>query len=534
MTRVRTPLLAVAAVVLAAAGAAGPATAQGEKDAAFKAGVEARKNKQWPKVIAEMHRAIDENPKESTRRVGRVIFGGTDYLPYYFLGEAYFKSSDCLNAVLAWETSLEQGVIRTRAEYFSELQKGNAACEAKGVLLGNKFEAAVSRARTQIDGANAALTSVKEKGSEHLGVWKSQPAFATTYDRASSEYEAARKHFGDAQRSRLEGDFNQVAKSADASREMSNSLDRDLTAAIGKFSGIVNEADAVRRNLKNALEIDGQIEAKAKYLDPTMKANRADAQKALENAREQLDPRRLSASSVDAARSLVTDSTSALNTVLAGVNAAFAKDNKLKLDRVASLASAAFSRVETGMQTVQILIERSPAKVTPAIRADFETARKQLDAARRRHDTAIRSQQVAGVEAAAKQAEAIHTRLIALEDGIGGELTLQDRGVAAWLQEGAARYFAGDYAGALDRLDDGTAAGPAQLHAYLFRAAAQHALYVRSANRDAARRDQAIADIKRCKQLQPTFTPDTRAFSPAFLEFYQRDGAPAPSASRTQ
>ena len=85
---------------------------------------------------------------------------------------------------------------------------------------------------------------------------------------------------------------------------------------------------------------------------------------------------------------------------------------------------------------------------------------------------------------------------------------------AQWLREGATRYLAGDYAGALDRLDDGTVEGPAQLHAYLFRAAAQHALYVRSGEKDTVRRDQAIADVKRCKELEPTFAPDTRAFSP--------------------
>ena len=50
-----------------------------------------------------------------------------------------------------------------------ELQKGNAACEAKGVLLAEKFEAAVFRARAQLEGANAAMTRVKDKGSANLG-----------------------------------------------------------------------------------------------------------------------------------------------------------------------------------------------------------------------------------------------------------------------------------------------------------------------------------------------------------------------------
>ncbi|AMY08133.1 hypothetical protein LuPra_01321 [Luteitalea pratensis] len=535
MTRVPAPLVTFAAIVLAAAIAAVPSTAaaQGEKDEAFKAGIEARKDKQWPTVVTEMRRAIQQDSKESTRKVGG-IFRATDYLPHYFLGEAYFRQNDCVNAVVAWETSIRQGVVRTRPEYFSELQKGNATCEGKGILLTEKFEAAVSRARAQLESANAAMIRVKDKGSVNIAVWRSQPAFDAQYQRVSSEYDLARKHFGDAQRSRLEKDFNEVVKVTDHVKEIVGSLENELTAAMERVSGTALAADEVKRSIKEAEKIDAEIEAKSTFLGPSLIASRADGQKALENARQQLDPRRLSESTVAAARSSVAEGAGLLQKVLEGVQAAYAKANKAKLDQSAVLATAAFSRADAEVQTVQTLIERNPAKATPEIRNGFETARKQLDSARRRHDAAMRSQLVGGVDAAAKQADDIHARLIALEEGIGVELTLEDRGVPTWLQEGAARYFAGDYAGALDKLDDGRASDAAQLHVHLFRAAAQHALFVRSGEKNTARRDQAVADIRRCKELQPTFAPDTRAFSPAFLEFYQRDGVAPQSAARAQ
>ena len=75
---------------------------------------------------------------ESTRRVqgGLRIFGrGTEYLPYYFLGEALKNSGDCIGAVTAFETSAEQKVITGVPEYANLLQAGLKECASKGVLL---------------------------------------------------------------------------------------------------------------------------------------------------------------------------------------------------------------------------------------------------------------------------------------------------------------------------------------------------------------------------------------------------------------
>jgi hypothetical protein len=535
MIRARTTALNVVALAFAAAVAMAPSTAsaQGEKDEAFKAGLDARKEKRWSAVVTEMRRAIQEDAKESARKVGRGFLGagGTEYLPYYFLGEAYFRQNDCANAVVQWENSIKQGVVRTKGEYFGELQKGNAQCEAKGVLLTAKFDAAVSRARAQLETANASMTRVKDKGSDNIAAWRSRPAFDADYQRASSEYDAARKHFNEAQRTRLESDFSEVAKSAERVKDLVDSVEKDLNTAIERGSAVTNQAVAVRRTIDEARRsIDAEIDAKKNYLTPALTASRADGIKKLEDALEQLG--RSTESSVASARSSAAEGTAVLQKVLETVNAAYAKDNKLRLDRATGQATAAFSRADAELLSLQALLEADPAKATSDTQAAAESLRKQLDSAKRRRDVAIRGQQLTGIEGSIKQADLIQQKLMAIVTDLGGGERVDP--VPTWLREGATRYFAGDYAGALDKLDDGTAEESAQLHAHLFRAAAHYALYVRSGEKDTARREQAIADVKRCKELGSTFAPDTRAFSPKFIEFYQRDGAPPQSASRTQ
>jgi len=527
----------VASLALAAAVATMPSTAmaQDEKDAAFKAGIEARKNKQWRDVVTAMLGAIQQDSHEAPpRRVGRVIgFGGTDYLPFFFLGEAYYELKDCANAVVEWEKSVKQGVVQTRPEYKAKLQRGNAECEAKGVLLTEKFEAAVSHASTQLTGANAMMTKLKDKGNANIAAWKSQPNFDAQYQRAWVEYEAARKQLNEAQRTRLQKDFADVGKSTDTVRDIIGTLDTQLTAAMERVSGALQAAEDVKRSIKDAQDMDAAIDTNARLLEPPMIALREDGRKALASAREQLAPSRLSESSVAAARSSVADATSSLKKVLESLKAIVDKDTRKRLDQALALASAAFSRANTELQTLDALMEGHPDKATQERRGRVDAARKQLEQVKKRHETAARGQQVNIVEAAARQADGIHATLLEVEKEMGIVPTLEERGVPRWLQEGAAQFFEGNYAGALDKLDDGTATGAALLHVHLFRAAAEYALFMRSTQKDAARRDRAIADVRRCKELQATFAPDTRAFSPAFIDFYQRDGVPPQSAART-
>ena len=63
---------------------------------------------------------------------------------------------------------------------------------------------------------------------------------------------------------------------------------------------------------------------------------------------------------------------------------------------------------------------------------------------------------------------------------------------------------------------------------HLFRAAALYHLFVRSGEKDQALRTRALAEIEACKRLNSQFAPDTRAFAPRFITFYQNAPQAAP------
>ena len=142
---------------------------------------------------------------------------------------------------------------------------------------------------------------------------------------------------------------------------------------------------------------------------------------------------------------------------------------------------------DTEFATVESLREKHPTRVTPDILGQLADLQKRLQGAKRRLGAAVKGRQPAAIEAQTTQAQEMLVQLTSLGAAISPRaLTLEDRGVPLWLQIGAGHFLAGDYAGALDALDDGPPEGPAELHVHLLRAAAQHALYVRSGEKDTA------------------------------------------------
>ena len=130
-SRARAAALALMVGALLAVGA--PAQAQRNEEA-FKDGLKARSEKQWAQVVTQMRRAIQTDNNESTQKLGgRLGFGGTEYLPHFFLGEAYFRQGNCAAAIQAWSESERQGVIRTRTDFYTDIRNGYRACEEQGI-----------------------------------------------------------------------------------------------------------------------------------------------------------------------------------------------------------------------------------------------------------------------------------------------------------------------------------------------------------------------------------------------------------------
>ncbi len=88
------------------------------------------------------------------------------YLPYYFLGEAYFLQNNCVEALDAWRESERQGVVQS-TPFYVELQASRAHCEAL-------FNEAVER-----------LERVLERGAELEVLLRNaidNPAFQSIWD----------------------------------------------------------------------------------------------------------------------------------------------------------------------------------------------------------------------------------------------------------------------------------------------------------------------------------------------------------------
>jgi len=89
------------------------------------------------------------------------------------------------------------------------------------------------------------------------------------------------------------------------------------------------------------------------------------------------------------------------------------------------------------------------------------------------------------------------------------------------LRDAVAAFFTGDYAATAAMLADVRPADPqAAKVAYLLRAAALFSLWVDSGERDSTLLEQAKADVRACRAVDPTFDPDRVAFSPRFLELF--------------
>ena len=133
------------------------ATAHVAQDDAFRRGIDARDDKQWP-VVAHADARGDRGAARRSRpnRIGaRLGVGGTEYLPHYFLGEALFNTGDCAGAVNAWATRNSRASCRrSRPEFVKVIRSGYLECEKKGVLPPGKLDPALARVSQQITEVN--------------------------------------------------------------------------------------------------------------------------------------------------------------------------------------------------------------------------------------------------------------------------------------------------------------------------------------------------------------------------------------------
>jgi len=167
-TNIRIQLLALVAGLFVALGA----HADYKRD--YGSGVQDYNKGDYADAIESLQKAIDEESKaqEKVRIYGMRY---EPYLPYFYLGQAKFKSGDCAGALAAFKESIAQGVIKQQ-EQFSELQASMAQCESMKVdvsRIAKAAEDAIGNLEDNI-GLFAKLESDKSLSSEWSSRWQPQ------------------------------------------------------------------------------------------------------------------------------------------------------------------------------------------------------------------------------------------------------------------------------------------------------------------------------------------------------------------------
>jgi hypothetical protein len=528
-------LLFVFAVLLCAQ----TAFAQAQDDA-FRNGLRARGDKRWAEVVVQMRSAIQAEGMESSSRKIRLGFLGInsmEYLPHFFLGEALFYLGDCAGAVTEWAESQRQGAVAARRDYVMLIQGWYGECGRKGVSLPGEFEPLVERAEQAIKEASAAGQDVVDRAQTNVDLWKPGQDFRARYERDRARVEAASSKFVAGRRARSAPDLNDARANAEAARDgfrqLAAELARasDLQAALGRLEPLVQQALVVAGNAEQSInQLLAQTSLKVTLPTPLEAARqKAEDLYARARVRQAAGTKGRDIAALEDALKTARDASTALNDVRDQI------DRFLSVAADRGFAQEVTAGTEAFSLADQVMVAASRLSAQSAGRSDVvqvrESARQLLEEGRRRFDAARKRQDLAGIKDAVRMATEARDRLNAMITSYGGGLTLEQRGVHPALVTGSRHYFAGEYQQALSALEDpalGASVVPMQLHAHVFRAASLFALSVSSEPPNESLKTRAEAEVRLCQGIDPAFRPDSRAFSPRFVRFFEATLAAQP------
>ena len=493
------------------------------QDDAFKQGLQARSDKKWADVVRHMQNALKADAQESTRKVGsRLGVGGTEYVPHFFLGEAYFNQQDCGGAVSEWSISEQQGAIKIKPEFLGTIKSGSQACAAKGVLLAADYNPLYQSTSKVYADATALGKRISDIGTTNRDVWR--PEVDEQFARAKKELEASFARLNAGQRSRLAVDFNEARAASERATAILRPLETTLNSAVEALKSVQRQTKDVDQILASADTADQTLETLKDSLTEPMQAARKTGKQQLAQARDRLaaGQKTQNLAAVADALKYAQSASTTLTQILDQVQKAARGVFEQQLGDAIRVADEAFDRVSGAMSILDGRIAQKPDIASPKLTADRAAYVKQVDALRRKFERARKAEDLSGLA---------ETRRLTLEAQNGvtglitafGPITLRERGVHESLEEGVRAYLNGEYQQALSALEPltGQTDVPLQVHAHVVRAAALYALFVRSGESNAQLRTDALAEIARTKQLSASFQPSPRAFSPRFLSLYQ-------------
>jgi hypothetical protein len=504
------------------------------QDDAFKRGMEARGDKKWADVIRHMQSAVKADPQESSRKVRSGFLGvnGQEYLPHFFLGEAYFNLQDCGAAVTELSISEQQSGIKSRPDLQGLMRKYLQTCASRGVLLNADFTPLYQSTLRVYTDAAAFAKKVTELGATHKEVWRADSE--EQYGRAKKELETSFARLTSGQRTRLASDFTESKSAAERAMGILRPLESSLTSAVATLATVQRQIKEVEELLSSADSTNELIETVKSSLTDSMQASRKSGREQIAQARERLTAGQKTQNPATVAEALKYAQTgsTALTLVLEQAKKAARGAFEQQFAETIRLADESFARISAGITTLDRRATMKPEAVTPETTATRASLEKQIEGLRRRFERARKSEDIASLAETVRLAGEAQAGLDDLIKSFG-PLSLRDRGINESLEEGARLYLQGDYQKALTALEPlvGRNDVPMVLHAHVFRAASLYALFVRSGESNQALRAQALAEIEQSKRLNPSFQPNPRAFSPRFVSLYQTGGVPASQAA---
>ena len=166
MTRLSHILLVVIGLGV---GAPSRAIAQSRpEDQPFKSGKEAWDRKLHQVVIVEMQRAISANREDSTRRVGTL---GPRYWPHFYLGDAYYQTGRCAEALTAWDIFSSRRGVAERDE-LRHIENASRECVKKeGVLLLAALNEQIGMTDDSLNESRSARRRLQEEIAKYPDDW---------------------------------------------------------------------------------------------------------------------------------------------------------------------------------------------------------------------------------------------------------------------------------------------------------------------------------------------------------------------------
>lgn len=384
----------------------------------------------YAEAVSKLQRVVDKNPKSQARmKMYGMLF--KEYLPHYYLGQAYLGMDDCESAMTSWQAAIDAGVIQANDDFsqmYSQMQSDMKTCRTAGIDINSL----AAQTTSEIDNLDTAI-----------GSYLRLRDYAVLERDWSTSWEP------------LFAEADRTAKSL--RQQVATATQQVDPVALERIS---TEARDMASRL-NSTERDALAQA-----DSRRRSQEAEQMAAIQAARSELQNVIRQANAAEKP----SGGNSQMSSLLADLN------EQVTIGRnLGSTASEANIREQ--IQNINNILRRYSASVQ-----DWRAQQQSL-------------------------------------------ARLAQRTPPPELKRIAEAYFTGDYETAVGLVrPENFSEDRARIQALLFRAAANHKLYVRGGEKSREVLRQIQVDIQAIKRMNSNFSPYIAAFSPSFLSLFRQTG----------